>query len=138
MAIQLGWLDTNLFIHALYAGDREHARSRALLEALSDGRAEGWLSPLVLHELTYTLLRRPEFANRADISTYLLSILNTPGVRLEDPPTLRATLARWANGSVGFVDAYLTELAQRDGTPICSANQRDFAEVNNSYINAQV
>jgi hypothetical protein len=53
VAVQLGWLDTNLFIHALYAGDREHARSCGLLNALADGRAEGWLSPLVLRQLPF-------------------------------------------------------------------------------------
>jgi predicted nucleic acid-binding protein len=137
MAVQLGWLDTNVFIHSLYRGDREHARSRALVEALADGWAEGWLSPLVVHELTYTLARRPQFSTRAAVHTYLLEILNAPGVRVEDDLALRGALGRWAAGAtIGFVDAYLAELAQRDGLPVCSANARDFAATPNSYAMA--
>ncbi|HVA92107.1 MAG TPA: PIN domain-containing protein [Chloroflexota bacterium] len=136
MADQLGWLDTNLFIHALYTGDREFARSRALVDSLADGRGEGWLSPLVIHELTYVLSRRPEFPTRAAVHGYLASILHASGVQLEDSTTMRAAAARWATGTVSFVDAYLTELALRDELPVCSANRRDFLDVDNSYEGA--
>lgn len=138
MAEQLGWLDTNLFIHALYAGDREYARSRLLLDALADGRAEGWLSPLVLHELSYALSRRPGYGTRAAIHTYLLAILGVPGIHVEDEATVRAALSRCASGALSLVDAYLGEFAQRDNMPVCSANARDFTGVSNSYAAAQV
>jgi predicted nucleic acid-binding protein len=39
MALALGWLDTNIFMHAPITSHREHARSRALVDALTDGRA---------------------------------------------------------------------------------------------------
>lgn len=137
MAAQLGWLDTNVFVHALQPNDREYARSRALLDALADSRAEGWLSPLVMHELTYVLGRFPAYQTRAAIQTYLLAILASPGMRVEDKPTLIATVARWSvSASIGFVDAYLAELAQRDAVPVCSANARDFPVTPNSYVTA--
>ena len=135
--MQLGWLDTNVFVHALQPNDREYARSRAVLDALADGRAEGWLSPLVAHELTYVLRRFSAYQTRAAIQTDLLAILDNPNVRVEDKPLLIAAVTRWAVGaSIAFVDAYLAELAQRDAAPVCSANTRDFTTTPNSYVTA--
>src|SRR4051794_17260966 len=137
MAVALGWLDTNIFIHALITNHREHARGRALVDALTDGRAEGWLTPLVAHELTYTLGRFPQYQTRAAIYAYLSDIMATPGVLAEDKPTMLAAVGRWAAGPrLSFVDAYLTELAARDGLPVCSANARDFPATPNSYTTA--
>ena len=137
MAVQLGWLDTNVFVHALQPNDREYARSRAVLDTLADGRAKGWLSPLVAHELTYALRRFPAYQTRTAIQTYLLTILDNPNIQAEDKPMLVAAVTRWAmSASVAFVDAYLTELAQRDTIPVCSANARDFPNTANSYVTA--
>lgn len=139
MAEVLGWLDTNIFIHALITNHREHVRSRALVDALTDGRAEGRLTPLVAHELTYTLGRFPRYPTRTDIHTYLASVVAAPGVIVDDKPTLVAALGRWAaSASLGFVDAYLAELAARDGLPVCSANARDFPSTPNSFTTARV
>jgi predicted nucleic acid-binding protein len=125
VAVQLGWLDTNVFIHALHPNDREYVRSRAILDALADGRAEGWLSPLVAHELTYALRRFPAYQTRTAIQTYLLAIASNSNIQVEDKPTLIAAVTRWAtSASIAFVDAYLTELAQRDAIPVCPANAR--------------
>ena len=50
---------------------------------------------------------------------------------------LVAAVTRWAvSASLAFVDAYLTELAQRDTVPVCSANARDFPMTPNSYVTA--
>lgn len=137
VAARLGWLDTNVFVHVLYRGDREHARCLSIVEALADGRAEGWFSPLIAHELTYTLGRKPGFPTRAAIATYLGSILAYPGVLVEDKISLVDALGRWAASStVGFVDAYLAVLAERNSLPICSANARDFSATPNSYTAA--
>ncbi len=96
MAVQLGWLDTNVFVHALQPNDHEYARSREVLDALAGGRAKGWLSPLVAHELTYVLRRFPAYQTRTAIQTYLLTILSNPNVQAEDKPMLVAAVTRWA------------------------------------------
>jgi predicted nucleic acid-binding protein len=137
MTVELGWLDTNVFVHVLYPGDREHRRCRTIVEALADDRAQGWLSFAVMHELTYTLSRKPGFGTRMAIATYVNSLLSYPGVLADDKVTLVNTVARWAeSATIGLVDAYLAVLAERDGLPVCSANARDFPATPNSYITA--
>lgn len=136
MAVAVGWLDTNIFIHAIKINDPHRPRCLDLLKALEDGRAEGWLAPTVAHELSYVLSRLPHFNTRTAIGTYLNAILSYPGVRAADKPLLVATVARWAGDTMGFVDALLAELAQRDGLPVCSVNARDFPATPNSYATA--
>lgn len=137
MAVELGWLDANIFIHVLSPADAHYARCKDLTDALADGRAEGWVCAPMLHEVSYVLSRRQAFGTRAVIATYLLEILNAPGVRAADKDTLIATVNRWgASASIGFVDAYLAELAQRDGLPVCTVNARDFPTTPNSFATA--
>jgi len=104
-----------------------------MLQALQDGRAEGWIAPTVVHELTYVLTRLPTFKTRSAIAIYLAAILSYPGVLSDDKSLLVATVGRWAAGTLSFVDALLTELAQRDSRPVCSVNARDFRTTPNSY-----
>lgn len=136
MAVELGWLDTNIFIHALSAPDSHYARCTDLINALQDGRAEGWINATVLHELSYVLSRRRDFAMRTTIATYLLEILNAPGVLAAEKAILIATVTRWGTTTIAFVDAYLTKLTQRDGLPVCTVNARDFPGIANAYATA--
>jgi len=133
MPIELGWLDTNIFVHALMLGDPHQSRCRDVLQALQDGRAEGWIAPSVVHELSYVLTRLPTFKTRPAIALYLTTLLSYPGVVAADKPLLIATVGRWAVGRISFIDALLTELAQGDGRPVCTVNARDFPTTPNSY-----
>ncbi|HEY8286124.1 MAG TPA: PIN domain-containing protein [Chloroflexota bacterium] len=132
----LGWLDTNIFVHALFTRDSQYDRCRAVLQALREGRANGWVDVLVVHELTYVLGRLPQFATRAAIHEYIRGILSMTTVHADDKQALLATLARWATENVGFTDARLAVLAQAHGLPICSANLRDFSGVSYSFVTA--
>ena len=138
MPVSLGWLDTNIFVHAITRGDAHAPRCRDLLTALQDGRADGWLDATVVHELSYVLGRRRAFPTRAALAFYLRTILSYPGVRAMDKTLLLATVGRWAAGTMGFVDALLAELTARDGLPVCSVNARDFPATPNSYVTAVV
>lgn len=129
----LGYLDTNLFVHALYPNDPHYPRCRALLAALADGTATGWLDVVVVYELTFILARRRRFPNRQAIERYLRGILAAPGVQVDDHATLVATLSRWATRGVGFADAWLLARARATGRPICSVNDRDFDGVLNTF-----
>jgi len=134
----LGWLDTNIFVHSLFARDAHHTRCRAILQALQDGRASGWIDVLVVHELTYVLGRLPQFTSRGEIHEYIRGILSLITVQAADKEALLATLARWATENVGFADARLAVLAQRHGLPVCTANGRDFAAISNSFVTASL
>lgn len=133
MREQLGWLDTNIFVHSLYVNDTHCGRCRSLLEAISRGDAEGWVDPIVLHELTYVITRRQLFPTREAIHQYVRSMLIWENLHAEDKDGLLQALARWARQNVGFVDAWLAVLAQRRGLPVCSVNAVDFAGVPNTY-----
>ena len=129
----LGYLDTNLFVHALYPDDPHYPRCRALIAALADGTATGWLDVVVVYELTFILARRRRFPERAAIERYLRGILAAPGVQVDNRPTLLAALGRWATRGVGFADAWLLARAQATGRPVCSVNERDFGGVPNAF-----
>jgi predicted nucleic acid-binding protein len=132
-AAQLGWLDTNIFVHALFPRDPHYQRCQPLLGTLDNGAAEGWLDILVVHELTYVLGRLPAFADRAAIERYLRSILLNKQIRADDKPALLEAVARWAAQGVGFADAWLAVLAQRRGLPVRSVNTGDFPDVGNTF-----
>ena len=123
--VQLGWLDTNIFLHALLPNDRHYPRCRSILRALEEGRAEGWIDVTIVHELTYTLRRLPGFGDRALICAYIEQILGVAQIRADDKQALREALGNWLQRD-GFVDVWLAVLAERRGLPVCSVNERDF------------
>ncbi len=131
---ELGWLDTNVFIHALFRNDQNRARCLEILGLLRDGSAEGWIDPVVVHELTYVLTRLGQFRNRSALFEYVNSVLTLDAVRADDKETLLEALDLWAaTDSLSFADARLTVLANKRGLPVCSANDRHFPGVVNSF-----
>jgi predicted nucleic acid-binding protein len=140
---QLGFLDTGLFIHALFSRDRQAAYCAAILEALERDEAEGWVDVTVVHEATYALRVVPGFQhigaggrreiNRRAVHAYLRPLLLLPGVRADDREALVVALDRWATTGVAFVDAWLTTLAIRRHLPVCSPNADDFADVPDTF-----
>ena len=115
MPEQLGWLDTNLFVHALFPRDPHHARCRAIVRALEEGRAEGWLDPLVVHELSYVLSRLGQrFPTRTAIEEYLRGILLINAIHADDkaglletgrPRRVRGTAGAGVDGDGGHSSA---------------------------------
>lgn len=79
-ARQFGWLDTNLFVHALFPRDPHYVRCQAIFDALESGAAEGWIEPMVVHELTYVLGRLPSLRDRTAVHEYLRTVLSKDGV----------------------------------------------------------
>jgi predicted nucleic acid-binding protein len=129
----LGYLDTILFVHALYPNDSHYPRCRALLAGLATGTATGWLDVVVVYKLTFILARRRRFPDRPAIERYLRGLLAAPGVQVDDRPALLAALGRWATRGVGFADAWLLTRAQATGLPRCSVNDRVFDGAPNTF-----
>jgi predicted nucleic acid-binding protein len=129
----LGYLDTNLFVHALYPNDPHYPRCHAILAALADDHASGWLDAIVVYELTFILARRRRFPDRQAIARYVRGIIDAPGVMAADKQALLMALDRWMTQGVGFADAWLYARSVTDGTSICSVNSRDFGGVLNTY-----
>jgi predicted nucleic acid-binding protein len=119
-----GYLDTNVFIHAI-SNDEHTQEFQGFLAELEKGSILARMDPLVLHEITYTLPRFAKQLSRQDVATYLLSVLDWPGV-LSDKPILADALDRWRRTlRLGFTDAYLAAIAVRDGMPVFTKNVRD-------------
>lgn len=133
MTRYLGWLDTNIFVHASYRRDPLFARCRAIMESLQSGEAVGWIDPLVIHELTYVLQRQAQFPTKRDAYQFIRDIVVSDGVHVVEQGDAMAALARWATQGVSFVDAWLYVTAQRKRMPVCSANRRDFVGVRNTF-----
>jgi predicted nucleic acid-binding protein len=124
LAEQVGWLDTNLFVHA-YQDDDRSAACRALICGLEDGSVEGWLHPLVLHELSYVLRNLLRW-DRRKIADLLLALVLAPGVRVAgDAAVLADGILRWRDSGTAFADAFLAAEAVAAGLPVCSANSGD-------------
>ena len=132
-AKQLGYLDSALFIYALFPHDERHARCRAILADLQTGDAEGRLDPIVLHELTGILPTLRQFPDRQAVARYLRGVLCARGVMAEQRDLLLAALLRWTERGGGFVDAWLAILALTDGQPICAPDAADLPDVTNAY-----
>lgn len=130
-----GWLDATVFIHVLFSNDPHRARCQTILEAIESGSGEGWIDPVVIHELTYVLPRflPDRFGKRIAVAEYLLSFLTLDSLHSTERDLLIATLQIWSSGSIGFADARLTALAHSTSMTVCSVNQRDFPNVPNSF-----
>ena len=119
-------IDTNVFLHP-HTTDAHSQECRRFLSLVEAGRIQVWLDALVVHELSYALRHYWKDASRGQIATYLRHLVHLPGVLVADLDLLLATLDRWGRtDGLGFVDAYLVELAaQRGGLPIYSKNVRE-------------
>ena len=133
MTTQLGFLDTNLFVHSLYSNDRHYARCREIIAALEDGSAQGWLDATIIYELTFILARGRRFTDRMAIASYVQNIISLAGVHVENEDLLMAAIDRWARRGVGFADAWLFVQAMATGQPVCTVNLRDFSGVSNTF-----
>ncbi|MGI8477024.1 MAG: PIN domain-containing protein [Thermomicrobiales bacterium] len=121
-----GFIDTNVFIHAL-ARDSHSAECLGFLGALSEGSVQAIVDPLIVHELTCTLPRFARQMSRQDIADFVTGVLNFPGV-ISERDLLTEALARWARTpGLGFVDAVLGVRAIRMSAPVYTKNVRHFA-----------
>lgn len=119
-----GYLDTNLFVHAI-SHDAHTDECRRFLGALEQGTIQASLEPIVLYELTYALPRFAKQLGREDVAVYLLSVIDWPGI-LCDKATYADALNRWRRTpGLGFADAYLASLSLRDEMPVFTKNVRD-------------
>ena len=133
MARQLGYLDSAVFVYALFPSDARHARCKTILADLQSGDAEGRLEPLVLHELIAILPTLKQFPDRAAVGRYLRGIVSARGVLIEQRDLLLAALVRWTERGGGFADAWLAILALTDGQMVCAPDAADLPDLPNSF-----
>jgi predicted nucleic acid-binding protein len=128
-----GLLDSNLFIHALYRRDPLYRQAREIVERLETGADQGWIDPLVVHELLYTLEHLHLMATRQERHTFARALVTMPGAACEHRDWLLEALDRWSTADVSFVDAWLWAQARQRRLPICTSNARHFRGVRQSF-----
>jgi predicted nucleic acid-binding protein len=138
MPAQLGVLDTSVFLAVFFPNDPNARRCADIIRALEDGRAVGWIDPLVVHELSYAAQRIRRFSSPAGIQEYVSSIIRLEGVQAEDKESLLEALSRWAVEGVSFVDAWLAVRAKGHSARVCTINEKDFPGTENTFFTADL
>ena len=123
----IGYIDTNVFIHAL-TNDPLHEECLGFLNSIQVGSFRVRIHPLVIHELTYALPRYLKQMTKDDIGKFVLSVLSWPGVISEDPYIGHAVRVWMKGNRIQFVDAYLGVVAQAQGAHVYTKNVRHFEE----------
>lgn len=69
----------------------------------------GYVNPIVLAEICWTLRRRTEFT-RAKLADFIEGLLEADNIELAEQDKVVRALARFRNGPAGFVDYLIAEL----------------------------
>src|SRR5439155_4597645 len=100
-----------------------------LLSALERGSVHAFLDPVVLHEMTYVLLRVFKTMSKADVASMLVGLVSWPGIDAEKE-VLTATLQVWAGTpGLAFADALLVTRARLSAGQIFSKNVKELRRV---------
>jgi predicted nucleic acid-binding protein len=119
-----GLLDTNILIHSITRDEHSTECSR-FLDLVSSGEVRARLEPVVVHELTYALPRYTKQLTRQDVATMVVNLIELPGIEA-DTELLKESVLRWAaTPGLGFVDAYLAAIANREDRIIYTKNVRE-------------
>lgn len=104
-------IDTNLLIRYLVNDDPRKAQFvDALLKKAAAGEVNILIPSIVIAELVWVLESFYEM-QAADISEYVDSILNTPGIFVSDEQVVRSAIRRYSAGRVDFIDAWIAHYA---------------------------
>lgn len=127
------WVDANVLLRFL-TGDPPDLAQRALrlIQQAERGEVTLKLSPIVVAEVVWVLgsfYRYP----RNQIAEVLLPLVTAEGIVLEESEQVVAALDRMATANVDFIDAYLAEVARREGGSVVSFD-RDFRRLDIPWV----
>ena len=123
------YLDSNILVHALRDPETLGVDCSRLLNALQAGAIRAYLDPVVLHELTYVLLRVFKSMSKADVASMLVGLVSWPGIDAEKE-VLTGTLQLWADTpGLAFADALLATRARLSAGQIFSKNVNELRRV---------
>ena len=127
------WVDANVFLRFLTGEPPDLAqRALRLMQQAERGEVTLKLSPIVVAEVVWVLgsfYRYP----RNQIAEVLLPLVTAEGVVLEESEQVVAALERMATANVDFIDAYLAEVARREGGSVVSFD-RDFRRLDIPWV----
>lgn len=108
-------IDTNLLVR--YLTDDEPQKAKAvdtLLNRASKGELKILIPSVVVAELVWVLESFYKLA-AAEITELVESILNTPGVDIQDKSIIKAALNIYRGKEIDLVDAWIIEFAKAKG-----------------------
>jgi len=119
------WVDANILLRLL-TGDPPELAQRALklVQKAEQGEVTLKLSPIVVAEIIWVLSSFYKYS-RTQIAEVLIPFVTAEGIVLEEAEQVIAALNQMARVNVDFIDAFLAEIARRDGGTIASFD-RDF------------
>lgn len=119
------WVDANILLRLL-TGDPPELAQRALklFQKAEEGEVTLKLSPIVVAEIVWVLSSFYKYS-RTEIAEVLIPFATAEGIVLEEAEQVIAALNQMARVNVDFIDAFLAEIARREGETIVSFD-RDF------------
>lgn len=122
MAEDIGWLDTNIFVHSR-THDKHSAACQRAMDGLAAGETKGRIDPVVVHELTYTLVGKFGFSKQM-AADYINMILGWDSVEVIGGKEPIYAICIWQEHDIGFADALLAARAMLDGSQVLTINAR--------------
>jgi len=119
-------LDTNVLLAVFTLGEpAQHAAAVRLVRRAASGDVRLLVVPLVLFE-SYWVVRRVYRQERSSALDLIESVVNTPGVEVENAPRVRRAPALARKAKTDFADAYLAATAEEHDAALASFERRDF------------
>lgn len=127
------WVDANVLLRLL-TGDPPDLAEKALRLAQQAERGELTLkiSPIVVAEIVWVLSSFYRYP-RSQIAEVLIPLITAEGVILEEGEQVIAALQRMVSANVDFIDAFLAEVARREGEGVISFD-RDFRRLEIPWV----
>jgi len=108
-------IDTNLLVRYLTDDDPQKAKAvDTLLNRANKGELKILIPSVVVAELVWVLESFYKLA-AAEITELVESILNTPGVDIQDKWIIKAALKIYRSKEIDLVDAWIIEFAKAKG-----------------------
>jgi predicted nucleic-acid-binding protein len=113
-------LDTNVLVRYLAQDDaRQSAAATRLVERSLSAEQPGFVSLVALLE-TVWVMESCYQADAASVAAILADLLDTAQLRVQDAPTVRQAVARYAQGGVDLHDCLIVSLAAGQGATVVS------------------
>ncbi|UBF29177.1 PIN domain-containing protein [Kovacikia minuta CCNUW1] len=127
------WVDANVLLR-LITGDPPELAQRAarLAQRAERGEITLRLATIVVAEVVWVLSSFYGYS-RTQIAEVMIPLVTAAGIVSDDIEQVIAALERMATANVDFIDAFLAEVARREGNSVVSFD-RDFRRLDIPWI----
>lgn len=112
------FVDTNVLLRLLLDDEQsQSAAARELFSAVERGEITVWTSDVAIAELVWVLTGPIMRRERQAVARELALLMELPGLRLENKPTMRRALDLFTKQPIDWVDAYHAALLLEQDSP---------------------